>query len=120
VPLPVGTTGSAPAAGGSTQSAAAPPAAVGTAGTFVMRPVITRTRIQTAQRPVGLNNVFIDFQSTRWFAAGSAVEFSADRFTKIGEHHGFPVYQENGRTGGVIYLSLVQGTPGLVAPYQSR
>ena len=81
------------------------------------RPV--RTRIETAQRPVGLNNVFVEFQNTRWFAAGPAVEFSSSRFTRIGEHRGFAVYQEPGRTG-TIYLSLLDGAPGLLAPYKTR
>jgi hypothetical protein len=78
-----------------------------------------RTRIQTAQRPVGLNTVFVDFQDARWFAAGPAVAFTAGRFTRIGEHRGFDVYQENGRPG-TIYLSLLDGAAGLLAPYKRR
>jgi hypothetical protein len=80
---------------------------------------MTRTRIQTVQRPVGLNAVFVEFQGTRWFSAGSAVEYSPDRFTPIGEHRGFTVYQQTGQPG-VIYMALLPGTPGLVAPYKSR
>jgi len=77
------------------------------------------TRIQTLRRPIGLNAVFVEFDNTRWFAAGPAVEFGADRFTRIGEHHGFAVYQEKGRAG-TIYLPLLDGAPGLLAPYKSR
>ena len=100
------------------EPAAATP--VGTAGTIlssVARPA--RTRIQTLRRPVGLNSVFVDFQDARWFTAGPAVEFVADRFTRVGEHQGFAVYQESGKTG-IIYLSLLEGAPGLLAPYKSR
>lgn len=112
--VPIGTTGFIPA-----EPAPEPPAAVpepvGTAGPLSP----ARTRIQTVQRPVGLNTVFIDFQGARWFSAGPAVEYSADRFTPIGEHRGFAVYQQKGQPG-VIYLALLPGTPGLVGPYKSR
>ena len=122
-PVPVGTAGFAPAAAdvsASAPDAPAVPSPVGTSGLMQVssnRPV--RTRIETAQRPVGLNNVFIEFQNARWFAAGPAVEFSSSRFTRIGEHRGFPVYQESGRTG-TIYMSLLDGAPGLLAPYKTR
>ena len=78
-----------------------------------------RTRIETVQRPIGLNAVFIVFQGARWFSAGPAIEYSADRFTPIGEHHGFTVYLQKGQPG-VIYLALLPGAPGLVGPYKSR
>ena len=93
-----------------------------TAGTTGRRPVQTppaRTRVQTVQRPVGLNAVFIQFQGARWYAAGPAIEYSANRFTRIGEHRGFNVYQENGKPG-LIYLSLLNGGAGMVAPYKTR
>jgi hypothetical protein len=122
VPMPVGTTGYVPAATPAPAPAAPAgvPEAVGTAGVVdatAAAPV--RTRIQTAQRPVGLNTVFVDFQDVRWFAAGPAVAFTPGRFTRIGEHRGFAVYQENAQPG-TIYLSLLDGAPGLVAPYKRR
>ncbi len=114
--VPVGTTGFIP-----TEPAPEPPAvtsaAVGTTGPVTMSPA--RTRMQTVQRPVGLNAVFVVFQGARWFSAGPAIEYSADRFTPIGEHHGFTVYLQKGQPG-VIYLALLPGTPGLVAPYKGR
>jgi hypothetical protein len=114
--VPVGTTGFIP-----TEPAPEPPAVtyapVGTTGPVMMSPA--RTLMQTAQRPVGLNAVFIVFQGARWFSAGPAIEYSADRFTPIGEHHGFTVYLQKGQPG-VIYLALLPGAPGLVGPYKSR
>lgn len=96
------------------------PPPVGTSGTVLMAPSApVRTRLQTVQRPVGLNAVFIEFDGTRWFAAGPAVEFSAQRFTPAGEHRGYTVYREGDRSD-VIYLSLLPGSPGLVAPYKKR
>ena len=115
--VPVGTTGFIP-----TEPAPLPSDAVETvAATPVatLGPPIRPPRLQTALRPVGLNAVFVDFQGARWFAAGRAVEFSPDRFSRIGEYQGFGVYQESGATR-VIYLAPLQGTPGLVAPYRRR
>jgi hypothetical protein len=116
--VPVGSTGfiptePSPAPEGESRTEALP-SPVGTVG-----PLLTRTRIQTVQRPVGLNAVFVEFQGARWFSAGSAVEYSADRFTPIGEHRGFTVYQQKEQPG-VIYMALLPGTPGLVAPYRHR
>ena len=123
--IPVGTTGVVPASATtfSNEATVAPagaPTPVGTSGVVFDAPSLpARTRIQTVQRPVGLNTVFVDFQSTRWFAAGTAVEYTANRFTRIGEHRGFDVYQENGQQG-TIYLSLLDGSPGLLTPYKRR
>jgi len=122
LPIPVGTTGLAAAPAAPANEAAAAPAVaptpVGTSGVVFSAPA-ARTRIQTVQRPVGLNTVFVDFQNNRWFAAGTAVEYTATRFTRVGEHRGFEVYQENGQPG-TIYLSLLDGAPGLLAPYRRR
>ena len=90
----------------------------GTTGRLPVQTAPARTRVQTVQRPVGLNSVFIQFQGARWYAAGPAVEFSADKFTRIGEHRGFTVFQEKGKPG-FIYLSLLN-SGGLVAPYKTR
>ena len=92
---------------------------VGTSGRMAVQPAVARTRVQTVQRPVGINSVFVQFQGARWYAAGPAVEFSADRFTQVGEHGGFPVYQQKGQAG-VIYLSLLRDGAGLIAPYRTR
>jgi len=98
-----------------------PPSAPPTAGTSgrVAQTPTARTRVQTVQRPVGINAVFIQFQGARWYAAGPAVELSADRFTRIGEHRGFTVYEEKGKAG-TIYLSLLNGGAGLITPYKTR
>ena len=124
LPVPVGTTGYVTATTTSPgEPVAAPSAAavpVGTSGGVFDAPARSiPTRIQTARRPVGLNTVFVDFQDARWFASGPAVEYSATRFTRIGEHRGFDVYQESARPG-TIYLSLLEGAPGLLAPYRRR
>ena len=106
-------------------TAALPPAApVGTTGNEAPVPVriapVTPTGpMQTALRPKGLNGVFIDFNSRRWFNSGPAVEFSSSRFTKIGEHHGFGVYSEAGKDN-TIYVALTASGGELVTPYSVR
>jgi len=45
--------------------------------------------------------------------------YSPTLFRRIGEHRGFEVYQESAHPG-TIYLSLVDGEPGLLAPYKRR
>jgi hypothetical protein len=108
-PTPVGTSAFAYSRPGPE----AGPAPVGTTGAG--RP----THLETVQRPIGLNDVFVEFQKTKWFASGPAVEFDPGRFTQIGEHHGFAVYREGGRPN-VIFLPSVIGSPTLVVPYTSR
>jgi hypothetical protein len=75
--------------------------------------------LETARRPAGIDGVFLDYGNERWFAAGRAVEFDADRFSRIGEYRGFPVYAEPGRQG-TIYVPLLDGAPGLLTPYRTR
>ena len=120
LPVPVGTTGYVPAPATEPVAPAAVPEAVGTSGVVEASPAAPApTRIQTVQRPVGLNSVFVDFRDARWFAAGPAVEYTPARFTRVGEHRGFAVYQESGQAA-TIYLSLLDGAPGLLAPYRRR
>jgi hypothetical protein len=122
--VPVGTFSVTPMASASIVATAPVPepgpTPAGTTGAISISPSFpARTRVETVQRPVGLNNVFIQFDGARWFAAGPAVEFSSDRFLVAGEHLGFTVYRERDRSD-VVYLSLLPGSPGLVAPYRKR
>ena len=129
LPQPVGTTGFLY---GTSQPVPRPvatidstvPAAVGTVGPS--RGAAPETllpsgpaRIETAQRPVGLNAVFLEFRSVRYYAAGRAVEFASDRFSRIGDYRGFPVYEATDRKD-LIYVSVVPGETSLVVPYKTR
>jgi hypothetical protein len=96
------------------------PAPIGTTGTLESEALLpARTRVETLQRPTGLNAVFVTFDNRRWFSDGPAVEFDAARFVQVGEHRGFPVYQERGSTAR-IYVQLVGGEPGLLSVYRAR
>lgn len=105
---------------GANRPAATAPEPVGTAGTVLTTvPPSGPSRMQTVRRPVGLNDVFVQFERTRWFAAGPAVEIAADRFDRIGEYHGFPVYRQRG-SAGTIYVALTADAPALLSPYAKR
>ena len=130
VPRPVGTAGFMYGSAEPARRTAAPPESgvpgpVGTAGSNRAAPLSMSAaprrpaRVETAQRPAGLNTVFIDFRYVRWYAAGRAVELSTGQFTKIGDYRGFPVYQESGRKD-TIFVSLIPDEPSLVVPYKSH
>jgi hypothetical protein len=131
LPRPVGTTGflygtadQEPRPVGGTEMTV--PLAVGTTGVTgpagplpiaAVRP--GPARIETVRRPVGLNTVFLEFRAVRWYSAGPAVELVREEFSRIGDYHGFPVYEHNARKD-MIYVSLVPGEAMLVVPYKSR
>ena len=68
------------------------PAGVGAANAVPHAP---RTVMETIQRPRrGTNGVWLDFVGVRWYSSGTSASYSANRFTKVGEYRGFPVYVE--------------------------
>jgi hypothetical protein len=75
--------------------------------------------LRTARVPEGLNAIFVDYASTRWFAAGPAVPFDSERVRPVGDYHGFPVFADAGRPD-TIYIPVVEGPPGLMTPYRAR
>ena len=85
------------------------------------RPEPSRTRVEIAPsvRPSGPNGVWLMYDGARWYADGSAVPFSPDRFEPIGEYRGFPVYRaKHGEKKNAIWVSVVKDGP--VAPYSRR
>jgi hypothetical protein len=64
------------------------------------------------------NGVWLEFDGAKWYAAGTAVPFLADRFTPIGQYRGFPVYRANSGDQDRIWISVVEDGP--VAPYEKR
>ena len=74
---------------------------------------------RSALQPKGINAVFVDYQNRRWYSSGPAVEFSATRFVRVGEYHGFPVYGEQGQER-TIYVASTVAAEGLLTPYTSR
>lgn len=104
---------------------------VGTAGTVVPSAVgpmanvavpdavlPTRTTVESIPRPGETNGIWLYFNGNRYYLAGAAVPFSADRFALIGQHEGFPVYRDKNGNPNQIWIAVVNGGP--LAPYAKR
>jgi hypothetical protein len=76
--------------------------------------------LTTALRPTGLNGFFINYEGQRWFSKGSAVVHDESVFTRTGEYRGFPVYVARGQPSDTIYVTVADGTTGLLTPYSTR
>jgi hypothetical protein len=100
--------------------------AVATGGTAVVttpaRPAaaIERPRsgrfLESVPPPRSNDGVWIPFDNARWYIAGTAVAFSADRFTPIGEYRGFPVYRDEHGRADEIFVPSIPGGP--LVPYR--
>jgi hypothetical protein len=102
--------------------------AIGTAGAIVDRPATDEeplpiegatpgnTLVESIPPPSVNSGIWLEFEGARWFSAGPAVPFSADRFTPIGDHCGFPVYRDKARKSDEIFVAAVKDGP--VAPYK--
>ena len=110
VARPVGTTGA---------NLAAPASPAGTIAPDRPAPSRTRVEIVPSVRPSGPNGVWLMYNGARWYADGTAVSFSPDRFEPIGDYRGFPVYRaKHGEQKNAIWVSVVKDGP--VAPYSRR
>ena len=88
-------------------------------GTTGGEPVVPLGPLVTAKRPEGLNGVFVEYGNQRYFSAGPAREFDSKAFTRVGEYHGFPVYQREGEAN-TIFIPPLTGSPTILAPYRRR
>lgn len=111
----------------SSASARAEERVVGTTGSIVPAgvgsgnavPHAPRTVMETIERPRhGSNGVWLDFVGVRWYSSGVSTSYSADRFTKVGEYRGFPVYVETSGKKDKIWVQVTKGGP--LAPYSRR
>ena len=73
--------------------------------------------VRRANTPTMLQ-VWVPFDGARWYSAGSAVSYSAERFVQVGEYGSFPVYRDKNGSPDAIYIPSVEGGP--VAPYTKR
>ena len=100
--------------------------AVGTGGTIVPRPATEnialpsarprRTIVESIPPPRSNSGIWLEFDGTRYYSAGAAVPYAADRFTRVGEHQGFPVYRDAHGTPDEIFVAAVKNGP--LAPYK--
>ena len=88
-------------------------------GTVGAEPALPLGPLVTARRPEGLNGVFIEYRNRRYFADGPAVSLDEKTFKRIGEYHGFGVYQQRGNDE-TIYIPPLRDAAAVVAPYRLR
>jgi hypothetical protein len=117
--------GATPAAPVGTVAPAEHPRAVGTIGTIVTtppRPTTTarsrRTIAESIPRARGTNGIWVEYNGARRYSNGTATPYSPERFTKIGEYRGFPVYRDRTSSSSQVWIEIVEGGP--LAPYQRR
>ena len=89
--------------------------AVATTGYTAMVPAHP---LESAIRPEGINRVFVDFESQRWFSNGGAVPFDAGAFRQIGTSNGFAVFSHPAHPG-TIFIPVAREATALVAPYSN-
>lgn len=76
-------------------------------------------RAEPVRTPRATDGVWLEFQSRRWYSDGEAVSYSPERFTPIGEYHGYLVYRDKtSKQSNVIWVSSVEDGP--LAPYVRR
>jgi hypothetical protein len=92
------------------------PNAVGSSSVVIPRP--RRTVVETVPPPRSTRGVWLDFAGARWYSAGRSTSYSPDRFMKVGEYRGFPVYIETAGKKDRIWVQVV--TDGPLAPYLLR
>jgi hypothetical protein len=69
--------------------------------------------------PPGTRSGFwVLYDGARWYSAGPGVAHSEDRFDRIGEYHGFPVYRQKDGGEDRIYIPSVAGGP--IVPYEKH
>jgi hypothetical protein len=99
----------APAAAPTAQSSAASPQSAASQSA-------TPTGVLSIPPPSSNIGVWIPYGGEQWRLAGEAVVFSPDRFTPVGEYHGFPVYRAMNGSPDEIYVPAVPD--GALTPYR--
>jgi hypothetical protein len=82
------------------------------------RPRPRRPQLESIPSPGAPNGVWLEFHGARWYADGPAASFSPDRFEKVGEYRGFPVYRDKTTSKEAIWVATVKNGP--LAPYSKR
>jgi hypothetical protein len=80
--------------------------------------VTTTNRNATIETGPQLSGAWVEFDGSRWFNAGRAVDYDPARFVPAGEYRGFPVYRERGVTVDRLFVTVVRDGP--LAPFERR
>jgi len=80
--------------------------------------VTARARNASLETGPQLSGAWVEFNGSRWFSAGRAVDYDPARFLPAGEYRGFPVYRERGVAGDRLFVTVVRDGP--LAPFERR
>ena len=93
------------------------PAAVPTTGAEPM--AVPLAPLRSARLPEGLDTIYVEYGGRRWMLDGSPVALDAARFTRVGEHAGFPVFRR-AEHEATIYVSVSASGEGPLVPYTAK
>ncbi|HEY7499974.1 MAG TPA: hypothetical protein VH740_15750 [Vicinamibacterales bacterium] len=71
---------------------------------------------RSAEKPEGLNGIFIEHAGKRWFNNGPARTFNPDELVSAGTYRGTPVYMKPG-DDTTIYVPVAESAGSLLTPY---
>jgi hypothetical protein len=114
--------GSRPPAVASSIGTGPEPVAQPTSGTLVQEPPRTprgRNRSLSAEKPEGLNGIFVSFGGERWFSSGPAIPLDTARLTRVGQIGEAAVYRDPANRAA-IYVASTGSSGTLVAPFKRR
>jgi hypothetical protein len=120
LPLPVASSLAAPATDPGTGVPNTPPD--GTAGVAApsshpaTRASVQRPTAESIPGPSSNTGIWISYRGMRWHSAGAAVSYSADRFVRIGQYRGLPVYRDRHGPADQVYIPAVKDGP--LAPFR--
>jgi hypothetical protein len=72
--------------------------------------------VESIPGPSSNRGIWISYRGARWHSAGAAVSYSADRFARVGQYRGLPVYRDRHGPAGEIYIPVVKDGP--LAPFR--
>jgi hypothetical protein len=83
-------------------------------------PAVSSRRPAAASIPGPSSNrgIWISYEGRRWHSAGAAVSYSADRFVRIGQYRGLPVYRDTQGAANEVYIPAVKDGP--LAPFRKN
>ena len=76
----------------------------------------SRPAVESIPGPSSNSGIWIAYRGVRWHSAGAAVSYSADRFVRVGQYRGLPVYRDKHGPVNEVYIPAVKDGP--LAPFR--
>ena len=72
--------------------------------------------VESILRPTANRGIWISYRGVRWHSAGPSVSYSADRFVRVGQYRGLPVFRDKNGPANEVYVPVVKDGP--LAPFR--